>query len=326
MNGCVYRGERVPRKLGFLGLILLAHVIVNANSASASEIRWTTDNDVPCDSSACCSCCTHRSGLFDFLTLFMGLEGSKQPQDFGVNAHFGGRFAANWGVPLLRNFGLGAQLGTSINYTDNAVQVFERTAGETERAQVFTTVGVFQRTPSGFVWAIGYDYLHQDYYDTFNLGQWRGQFGVALGDCNEAGVRLAFSGGDDEGQIADVPLTLEPITQGSLYFRRFWQTGGQTTLWVGLAEGHSEVNFALGDLEPTSQRLLFGADLHLPLNDWLAVWGEANFITPADTGTVDAYLGLAFYPRGGAISAFRSNFFPVLPLANSPSFSVDLNR
>ena len=26
--------------------------------------------------------------------LFLGLEGSKQPQEFGANAHFGGRFSA----------------------------------------------------------------------------------------------------------------------------------------------------------------------------------------------------------------------------------------
>ncbi len=31
------------------------------------------------------------SGMFDNLVLFLGLEGSKQPQDFGVNATFGGR-------------------------------------------------------------------------------------------------------------------------------------------------------------------------------------------------------------------------------------------
>src|SRR5262245_33784590 len=34
--------------------------------------------------------------LFDGLSLFAGLDGSKQPQDLGVNALMGGRMAFNW--------------------------------------------------------------------------------------------------------------------------------------------------------------------------------------------------------------------------------------
>jgi hypothetical protein len=36
----------------------------------------------------------------DELTLFGGLDGSKQPQDFGVNANLGGQAHFNWGLPL----------------------------------------------------------------------------------------------------------------------------------------------------------------------------------------------------------------------------------
>jgi hypothetical protein len=45
------------------------------------------------------------TALLENLSLFGGLEGSKQPQDFGVNAHFGGRFHANMGLPLLPECG-----------------------------------------------------------------------------------------------------------------------------------------------------------------------------------------------------------------------------
>ena len=84
-----------------------------------------------CDAGPQCggSCC---GSLFKNLSLFAGLEGSKQPQDFGVNANFGGRFQANLGLPLVEACGLGMQIGTSINYTDNAVQVFERVEGTSE--------------------------------------------------------------------------------------------------------------------------------------------------------------------------------------------------
>ncbi len=47
-------------------------------------------------------------GLFDNVSGFLGLDGSKQPQDFGINAQFGGRASVNWGIPLVRSWGLGA--------------------------------------------------------------------------------------------------------------------------------------------------------------------------------------------------------------------------
>jgi hypothetical protein len=270
--------------------------------------------------------CCDGGGLLDNLSLFLGLEGSKQPQDFGVNAHFGGRFAANWGMPLVRDHGVGVQIGTSINYTDNAVQVFERIEGTTGRFQSLTTVGVFQRTAGGLVWGAGYDFLFADYFDEFYLGQWRGTAGYALNCCDEFGVRVAISDKRESGSFGAIPVTLDPITQGSLYWRHTWESLTETSFWVGIAEGHGEANVALGDRPPVDERLVFGADIHVPLTDRLALFGEANFITPADTGTVDAYLGVVYYPAGGAHYARKRPFAPVLPVASNPSFSVDLAR
>ena len=81
------------------------------------------------------------SAWLDNLDVFLGLDGSKQPQDFGVNAHFGGRFSVNYGFPLLKELGLGAQVGTALGQSHNAVQVFERLGESTDRFQVFTTLG-----------------------------------------------------------------------------------------------------------------------------------------------------------------------------------------
>ena len=54
-------------------------------------------------------CAACRTGLFDNLSVFAGLDGSKQPQDFGINAQFGGRASVNWGIPLFESLGIGAQ-------------------------------------------------------------------------------------------------------------------------------------------------------------------------------------------------------------------------
>ena len=292
------------------------------------QVAGANEGDPAATCQPCATCCSQwgdQEGPIDNLSLFLGLEGSKQPQDFGVNAHFGGRFHANWGVPLAREAGLGLQLGAAINETRNAVQVVERVEGSKDRSQVFATIGLFQRTDNGFVWGVGYDWLQQDYYDDFDLGQWRGQFGYFLSPRNEVGVRVAVSDRQDDGSFAGIPVVLDPISQGSLYVRHYWPTSAVTTLWFGLAEGHAEANVALGDLQPLDERFLFGSDIYFPLNNRLAIYGEANFIQPADTGTVDAYLGVALFP-GGSCKALTRRFAPVLPVANNTSFSVDFSR
>ena len=256
--------------------------------------------------------------------LFGGLDGSKQPQDFGVNANFGGRVSINAGLPIA-DTGFGVQIGTAYNTSVNAVQVFERVNGPSNRQQSFTTVGLFRRT-SNWTAAIGYDFLAQSSYDDFQMGQWRGMFGFAVTPSNELGVWAAISDEDDTGNFDTIPLRLRPITQGSVYWRHFWETGVRTTFWGGLSEGHGEVNIALGDLSPVNERFVFGADIHAPLNDRFALYGEANILTPADTGTVDSYLGMVIYLDPIAKTRDRRRYAPVLTVANNTSFAVDLTR
>jgi hypothetical protein len=265
----------------------------------------------------------------DTLTVFGGYEGSKQPQDFGVNANFGGRASMNFGAPLWDEYGLGVQMGTSINATANAVQVVERVGEDSSRTQNFTTVGLFQRTPGGLIWGLGYDFLYQDSYDTFFLGQWRGRAGYYVNWANEIGVRGAFREKGDTGVFngpAPAEVLLRPITQGSVYWRHTFGNQTQAGCFVGMAEGHSEANYALGDLPRQDNPLVFGSDVFVPVSDRLAIFGEANFMTPMDTGAVDAYFGVEIFPWGGAKLARKNAYRPVMPVANNTSMTIDLLR
>ncbi|EAQ79673.1 DUF6666 family protein [Blastopirellula marina] len=262
----------------------------------------------------------------DSLELFLGLDGSKQPQDFGVNAHFGGRAHINWGAPLSFDHSLGLQIGTAVTQTDHAVAVTHALEGSSSRTQSFTTIGLFQRADSGWNWALAWDVLYQQDYDTETLSQWRGRVGYDLTNRDEIGVMGSLPMSGSDANWAGNAVHLRPLAQGSFFWRHLWQYGSQTTMWLGAADSHGQENAALMNTQGTNSVVVFGADLHCPVSDHWAIFGEANFVTPADTGSVDAYLGFAFYPGGGALGWRRKTFSPLLPVAGSPTFVTDLSR
>ncbi len=286
---------------------------------SSEDDGWTSLDDQSRFQSTCWN-------WTDSLEFFAGLDGSKQPQDFGVNAQFGGRFHVNAAMPIAPERGLGFQVGTAVSQTHHAVAVTNAIEGSTRRTQSFTTVGIFQRTESGWTWGLVDDFLYQEDYDATTLMQLRGRVGYDLNGRDEVGVfGMAPVLGSDANWAGNA-VQLRPLAQGSLFWRHDWEFGGQTTGWLGIAEQHGQANAALGDRADTGLVPVFGADLHLPLNDRWAVYGEANFVTPSDTGTVDAFLGFAYYPGGGAVLWRKQPFSPVLPVAGSPTMSVNLTR
>lgn len=259
-------------------------------------------------------------------SLFAGLDGSKQPQDLGINANMGARFATDLGLPLWRSGGLGLHVGAAVNLSDAAVHVLDQIEGTSRRTQMYGTIGMFQRTSARVTWALGYDYQYEHYYDDFALGQVRGQLGYDVTDSNEMGVWFANGVQSSDGVMGTTPVTLDPITQVNAYLRHQWPSFARTSVWAGFAGGHDNVVWVI----PTDTRndyvFVYGADLHMPLSDRFAVTGAANFLTPTSTGTVDAHLGLSFYPGRGVLQRDEDTFAPVLSVANNPTFSVDLTR
>ncbi len=258
------------------------------------------------------------------LTFMSGLEGSKQPQDYGVNATLGGRFEVNAAMPVYRPLGIGIQLGTATVASDNAVQVFELLGEPSDRYQQYVTVGAFQRTDGGLAWGLVYDFLYEGSFDTITLGQWRGRVSYRPGDTTEIGATTNLRSFGDEAAFGTSTVRFRTIDQASVYLRRFFETGVQGSLWLGVADEHGESNAVTGQASATGETLLAGADVLAPLSTHFAIYGETNLIFPADTGTVDAYMALVWYPSGNAKRARRTRFGALLPVAASTSFSVDL--
>jgi len=265
-------------------------------------------------------------GRFENFSLFAGLDGSKQPQDLGINAHMGVRTAVNSGLKLSEKWGLGAQVGGALNFSDAAVHVLDQIGGPSRRTQAYLTRGLFQRTNSRFHWAFAYDMLHEDYYDNFHLAQVRTDLSFNINARNSFGASIAKAVRGDDGVMGETPVRLDPISQVHGYFRQVWPTGATTRLWAGVAGGHNNVVWVFPDNSRKDHVWVYGADLHMPLSDHFAVAGQGNFVTPTATGTVDAYLGLVFYPGRSALRQSQSRFAPVVPVANNPTFSVNLKR
>jgi len=230
---------------------------------------------------------------------------------------------------LFSEYGIGAQVGFAFNYSDSAVRVLELVEGAKERFQTFTTVGLF-RNGERLKFGMVYDWSSTNYYDNYDLSQWRGRLGYVINPCHELGVWWAIGDRADRtffnGPLGPEFFNLEPMSQVSFYWRQTWENAFETSLWLGVNEGHGEVIATLPGNPSVNQRMSFGADVHIPVSDVLAIFGEANFVAPSDSGSVDSYLGFAYYPRGGARRGRSSRYSAILPVASNPTMTVDLRR
>lgn len=263
--------------------------------------------------------------LTDNLNVFIGLEGSKQPQDLGINANMGARLGVNLGMPISRRNNIGGQIGVAFNLSDAAVHVLDQVTDVSRRTQMFVTGGVFQRGSNGFKWAGGFDLQYADYYDTFWLGQLRGQAGKMLNDRHEVGawVTVDLMGADAEVADTGIGVRLDPIGQINGYWGHFWPSGGRTAVWAGMAAGHDNVVLTVSEEPRSDWVLVYGAALEVPLSDRFAIAGAANFLTPTATGTVDAFLGVVWSPGGGMMKG-GSAFRPMMPVGNNPMMPVNM--
>jgi len=268
-----------------------------------------------------------RPGILpDYFDIFHGLDASKQPQDFGVNGLYGGRFSVNATWILDDISGIGWQLGTSVNYSENGLPITEQFTGSSRRIQNFSTFGLFQHADNGITWGAAFDLLYQDYYDEFLLGQWRANLGFSLTQNDDFGVWMAIPQFSDRGNFGSIPVKLTPIQQVNFYWRKFWKSGVVTTNWIGWAQEHNDANLLYGDQDSNGPHFVHGSEFHAPLNDHLAIYGQGNFIRPVDSGAINAYVGLVFYLGGGAFDAPYRRNAPVHSVANNPMFTLDLSR
>lgn len=257
------------------------------------------------------------------LSVFFGMDGAKEPIDLGINARFGYRFHINWGLPLVEDWNLGLHLGFGYNQANNAVRVLRVIGASRDIQQTFFSAGIFHRSEMGLNWEVAWDYRADEYFESINTSQWRGLLSVNLNDRNEVGFWGTYRDRIDRAHLGALWFNVKPVNQVNLFWRHTWDMQIVTGMWAGIAEEHGRLLALLPGESAVQHPFVFGADVFVPLSDQLAIWGEAQFITPNDSGTVIATLGVAWYPWGRTTSQPRGAFAPLLPTASNASFTLD---
>jgi len=250
------------------------------------------------------------------------VDAFKGPLDLdGLNGNFGVRLGVNAGFPMFRRLGIGVQAGTSAVLSNFHGTEF---TGDSIRQQNFTTAGVFQYDPfgwMGFKWGFGFDWMFDRYYESMSFQQWRIKMAYEWCSTHEIGIWAVIP--DDGGNAwvgrpgSYVLERFEPVAQGNLYYRRYWNWLGDShvTGWIGIAEEPGE--------------FIFGGDTRVAIGPRWAVVGSFNYILPSARGESgrdeemwNVSVGLEHVFGPGSCRSRHEKFVPLLPLADNGTFAV----
>ncbi len=251
------------------------------------------------------------------LTVFAGGEGFKGPVDWGTNGNFGFNEGLGISGPLGDPWGCGYQMG--VRFAQSNFGGLQASAPGTDRTQYFVTAGIFRRQLCrGLQWGVVWDYMHDRYYDTFDLNQIRTDIGYVINDCNEIGFMGAFGLNTDTYDFGNFRnIRLDPTDMFAFYFRRNFEGGGEGRVWGG--------GTGRGDG-------LVGADLWVPLGRGFALnnivnykipqGGRANGVAHADESW-GASIQLIWYPGKTALCQRSNPYRPMENIADNGLFMVD---
>ena len=283
----------------------------------AHESAWCGD--------VCGVGCGGPGGWWNNLSLFAGVHGFKGPFDQGRNGNFGFQEGLNIGVPLGLPWPVGFQAGFQAvhsNFKGNQVQVLDRevTLQHTDRNQIFVTAGLFRRAMcGGFQWAIALDYLHDDYYDTADLTRIRSETGYVFHGSHEIGFWGAYGTSADKILAGEIQLSLDPTDMFALFYRRYFETGGEGRVWAGFT--------GRGDG-------ILGADLRVPLGGSWGLENHANYVIAKHGAGMGGQqeeswgisINLVWYPGRPAACVVNQAFRPMMSVADNSIFTARLKN
>jgi hypothetical protein len=232
----------------------------------------------------------------------------------------------NTGFTILPDSPIRGQIGASYGVFD--LKGRDTVSLSSAEQQTFITLGVSKRSDilngDALSWGLVYDQFWAHQWGWFAselyVGQVRGLVGWAIDDYNELGVWGAFRTTGDNSVFAVAPPPVRAMNQYNVYWRRNYDFGGQTMLWVG---GNDSADIG---------SWLLGALGQAPLSDYTSLYGNFTLAFPgSETGIVGSNeyewafgVGLMWSLGGKAFSPSVSGQqgLPLLPVANNGTLLI----
>ena len=237
-------------------------------------------------------------------TVFAGVQNFRNPVDLGVNSNFGFDEGLNTSVPLCFAWDIAWQFGFEATQSD----LESTTTIDQRRNQFFITTGLFHRAPCCGGWDVGavFDWLHDEFYQDYDVGQVRGNLGYWWNCRNEIGCDVAVGVKDDQspkGFATFGAQRYDVVDQFFFYWGRRLACGGTGKIGGGFTSNDGG---------------LVGANINVPISKCFAIEGGFNYlISGKDTDEIpnetwNVGINLVWYPGCTA----RCGCLPFRPLLN----------
>ena len=302
------------------------------------------------------------------LEVFSGVEAYHNVTDYFYQRDAGFVVGGNVGapVPKLSEYGIGAQFGVGYHAADFdgrfLYNSFNTTETSATQQELFLTAGLFRRACGGdgllshFSMGIAYDWLLTTDFGAIEqsptLGQWRGQVGYCLSDCNEIGVwgTLRDRGSCKDGHLEindpdfnQFPYHYQALSQIDFFWHHTFCCGAN--MWLNFGIPEQTYLAVASDGSQISNGSLYswtlGATFIVPISKTLALYADGEYMRPSCSASAGGpYAGLAsieqgysicfglqFYPSGnaGTNTVAGNCWMPLLPVANNSNFLINSN-
>ena len=249
----------------------------------------------------------------DSLSIWGGVQGFKGPFSLGQDSSFGFQEGFNWGSPwVFTPLGMNTQVGfrgTQSNFNGAAFTT-------DHRAQFFVTAGIFRRAEWGWQGGVVFDYLHEDWYTTLDVGQIRGEISWAVPNGSSFGLWFASSVIEDTGGFPPTVAADQTWETHDIYAAFYRATSscfrmGQWRVFAGFTAESDGI---------------IGSDFKIPLAGTWSLEPEFTYLIPDEAtgagGNEEEAWNVAFnlvwYP-GRALHGIDYTRLPLLDVAGNGS-------
>lgn len=260
-------------------------------------------------------CCPYA--WLDESSLFIGVQGFKNPTDLGRNGNFGFTEGINFAGAFWNRFGIGYQVGARFAQSNLSGESASG-ALDHSRDQVFLTSGLFQRAfqGNGLQWGVVFDWLEDQYFVDNNFSQVRAEASYLI-HSHEVGFWGAFGTSANKPVLIDQENVFFRTTDMfAFFYRRTLASGGQGRAWLGFT----------GDGEG-----LVGADFRVPVSNNLDLLSGFNYVIPREGinggGSVQEGWGLSmnivWYPTRPRRGVHNGPYRALFGVADNSTFILD---